>query len=78
MHKLEDEIIVYKPGTIVETIVGNVVAVLTGCTIRERGIAYEITYFVDKEYYTQWLSPCEFKVRSKNVQTSKIGFNNKE
>ena len=69
---------IYPRGTLIETIVGKISGVITGCIIRGNTEQYEVSYFDEKVYVTIWLSPQEFKVKSKNIEKTKIGFINNE
>lgn len=53
---------IYRFGTMVETVLGKLPGMITGCTIRDTRITYEIQYFVDGKFESQWMSEVEFRV----------------
>ena len=61
-------------GTLVETVVGKIVGVITGICIRGITVQYEVSYFDEKVYVHIWMDRTEFKTRSKQIETQKIGF----
>ena len=63
---------VYKHGTRVKTLIGDIEGLITAISIRVGSISYEISYFSSGIYYNIWLNDFEFEVCSKK---SDIGFN---
>ncbi len=65
---------IIKGGTEVITKLGNIKAIVTACTIRENYVQYELTWFLNGEYKTAWLSEKEF--HTKPDSKTSIGFKN--
>jgi hypothetical protein len=67
---------VYKTGTEIETIIGNIKGIITAICIRQLRVNYELSYFNKDGYKTCWISEDEFIVKE-NTGKIKIGFKNK-
>lgn len=65
--------LIIKHGTRVITVIGGIEGIITGVTIREKYIQYEISYFNEGTYKTCWLTPIEFSINGKYIQ-QRIGF----
>jgi len=53
---------VYKSGTRVKTVIGDIEALITSVSMRQGSIAYELSYFVNGSYCQIWLHEFEFTV----------------
>lgn len=54
----------------------DIEGVITGISIRDEQVSYEVTYWVGSERKQEWLAEYEFKVGKVNKQ--EIGFKAKE
>ena len=52
---------IYPCGTTVKTKIGSINGMITCCSIRFDKANYEITYFVNMEQKTMWMSEQEFE-----------------
>jgi hypothetical protein len=60
-------------GTIVKTVIGNIVGMITGVCIRFDDVQYELSYFSGDEEKSIWMRPQQFVVNHFSANT--IGFN---
>lgn len=67
-----EEVLVYKSGTRVVTIVGDVAGMITCSSIRFKEVRYEISYFLAGVYTNVWLNEDEFEVTTD--EKIKVGY----
>ena len=70
---LKSEVIFIPCSTIVKTICGNIVGMITAVVIRFEKVQYEITYESSGKFETTWMNEAEFKTMSE-YEKIKIGF----
>lgn len=70
---MKKDIFLLDCGTNVETIVGKFYGIITGINIRFDRIQYEVSYCVDSDIKTIWLTENEVNVSSKS-EKQKIGY----
>lgn len=62
----------YACGTHVTTKLRKIEGMITGITIRFSAVAYEVKYFFDNDFKTEWMNESEFEVTE--VKKQSIGF----
>jgi hypothetical protein len=63
----------YKCGTLIQTKISNIDAIVTCVSIRFDKITYEVSYFYDGDYKVIWLNEDEFTAKT---EKQIIGFIN--
>jgi hypothetical protein len=63
-------------GTIIETVVGGIKAIITATSIRKNYIEYEISWFNNGDYYSRWVSECEVREIENNSKQPGFKMNN--
>lgn len=65
---------VYKCGTKIKLTNANVPGFITAICIRGKNITYEVSYFLNSVYCSNWFNSYEFELVEENESSDKIGF----